>query len=268
MAVSAPSKQSLTWPAERDVEAADTLRSPVAQVSFEEAETSRLTLPGEKLAGFVPWWQPRITMAMRRDSTLLPVTLDEIIFQALQYSHFIRGQTNLPLISEEAIIEAAAEFDVSAFTQSRFSRTSEPIGNTLTAGPGRTRFRDNNWIHNAGVRRKTLTGASLELAQRYGVQRNNSDFLIPNPQSTTQLALRFSQPLLRGSGKVYNSSLIVLAEIDKDIAWDQLSRELQDHLVEVANSYWELYLQCAILLQRQRHFERAQRDLGGIGKSR
>ena len=62
------------------------------------------------------------------------------------------------------------------------------------------------------------TGGRVELAQRYGYQRNNSDFLIPNPQSTTQLALRFSQPLLRGSGKFYNSSLIVLAEIDKAVA--------------------------------------------------
>jgi outer membrane protein TolC len=62
---------------------------------------------------------------------------------------------------------------------------------------------------------------------------------------------------LRGKGKVYNSSLIVLAQIDKNIAWHQFSRELQDHLVEVANGYWELYLQRAVLLQRERHFARA-----------
>lgn len=235
----------------------DKVQTRVAIAAHETPKGPGMTELQVALTGFVPWWEKEIGKPQRIDSQLMPVTLDDMILQAVQYSHFIQAQSNLPLMSEEAILEAAAEFDISAFTESRYTRTSEPIGNRLTAGPGRTRFRDKNWSYEGGIRKKTYNGAALEVGQRYGYQRNNSDFLNPNPQSTAQLALRFSQPLLRGSGKVYNSSLIMLAQFDKNIAWDKFSRELQNHLVEVSSAYWELYLQRAILLQRERHFDRA-----------
>ena len=67
-----------------------------------------------------------------------------------------------------------------------------------------------------------------------------------------------TQPLLNGAGRNYNSSLIVLAEIDTDIARDQMVKELQNVLLEVHKGYWDLYLQRAALLQRRRLYAQAE----------
>jgi outer membrane protein len=65
---------------------------------------------------------------------------------------------------------------------------------------------------------------------------------------------------------VYNTSLIVLAELDTRVAHDELSRQLQSHLLEVSRAYWGLYRERAILVQRLHFFEQAKRiadDLKG-----
>ena len=138
-------------------------------------------------------------------------------------------------------MEAQADFDPRAFMESKFVRTSDPVGNVLTTG-GPSRFRDHDWDYTAGVRKRTRFGGTLELAQQFGYQDNNSDFFRPRQQGTARLALSFTQPILRGRGRVYNSSLVVLAEIDAGMAWDQLSAQLQEHLLEVTHTYWGLYL--------------------------
>src|SRR6185503_14646903 len=51
----------------------------------------------------------------------------------------------------------------------------------------------------------------------------------------------------------------LLARIDTDTAQDEFSRQLQDHLLEVTRTYWELYLNRAVLLQkRQVHSQAVQ----------
>ena len=50
----------------------------------------------------------------------------------------------------------------------------------------------------------------------------------------------------------YNTSRIVLAQIDAGIAWHQFYGNLQHHLVQVAQAYWQLYLERVRLLQQQR----------------
>jgi len=214
---------------------------------------------------FQPWWANVVNQQMRRTSTPLPVTLDSLIVSALHNSAQIKVFSDLPLIRETAITEADAAFDWHAFMESRWNDISEPVGNTLTTG-GPPRFRDEQWTHSAGVRRKNTVGGRFEAAQRIGHQSNNSVFFLPNNQGTSRLTLSYTQPLLRGAGRVYNTSLTVLAGIDAKIAKDEFSRQLQSHLLEVTRAYWGLHLERAALLQKRRVYERAMttlRDLEG-----
>ena len=96
------------------------------------------------------------------------------------------------------------------------------------------------------------------MSQRIGYENSNSDFFLPTQQGTARLTLRYDQPLSRGAGRLYNTSLIVLAKIDSRIAWAEFESELQDYLLQVSNSYWNLYLDRASVMQKQRNFERAQ----------
>jgi outer membrane protein TolC len=209
-------------------------------------------------AGFTPWWQADITRTQRQGVATLSLELDALLIEALQFSPQVQAIRETDFIRSTAIVEAEAEFDVRAFMESKFVRTSDPVGDDLTAGPNKTRFRDSTWYYYAGARRRTNSGATMELSQRLGYRDNNSVFLNPTQQGNTRLSLSFTQPLLHGAGRTYNQSRIVLAQLDTRAARDEVTIGLQNHLVEVTQSYWDLYLRRAVLRQKQHHYGRGR----------
>ena len=194
---------------------------------------------------------------VRASAHVLPVNLDLMVIGALEFSPQVMAIRTDPLIRQTAIVEEQAEFDWRAFIETKYDDLSDPVGNTLTTG-GAPRFRDNNFSSSAGLRKRTTKGGEFEISQRIGYQDNNSNFFVPTQQGTARLELNFTQPLLAKSGTAYNSSRIVLAEIESNIAEDELSSQLQDHLLKVTESYWELHRSRAILLQKARVLTRAE----------
>ena len=203
------------------------------------------------------WWQPMVSLELRPDATARPLSLEEVIVMTLQHSKQVRVFADLPMIRATSVVEADASFDWSAFLDTRWDDTSDPVGNSLTAGTGISRFRDHRWTGSGGLRKRTRTGGTAELSQQYGAQWNNSQFFIPNQQGTSRLVLNFTQPILRGKGRVYNQSLMVLADLDKRIADDEFNRQLQSHLLETTRAYWALYLERGVLLQKLNSYSRA-----------
>jgi len=202
------------------------------------------------------WWDPQVVRPLRKNSEPLNLTLESVVVGTLMHSPQVRVISDFPIIRRAAIIEAQSAFDVRNFAESRYVGTSDPVGSTLTTG-GAPRFIDQNWTNAMGLRRRTLTGAQFEASQRIGYEDNNSIFFVPTEQGTAKLSLSLTQPLLNGRGQAYNTSVIVLAEIDLKIARDQLSKELQTMLVEIHRGYWELYLERAALLQKRKLYQEA-----------
>ncbi|MCA9053197.1 MAG: TolC family protein [Planctomycetaceae bacterium] len=203
------------------------------------------------------WWDQFIVEPLRSDVTTLPLTLEQTLVRTLHCSHQVRVFSELPLIRETAITEADAAFDWTAFLESRWRDLSDPVGSTLTAGPGVTRYQDHHYTFSGGVRKKTITGAQIEGRQDFGFQDTNSTFFVPDPQGTSRIALSFTQPLMRGRGEIYNTSLICLAGIDTEIARDEFMRQLQSHLLEVTRAYWALHLERGVLYQKLNSYRRA-----------
>jgi outer membrane protein TolC len=108
------------------------------------------------------------------------------------------------------------------------------------------------------VRRRTTSGGRFEAYQEFGRESSNSVFFQPNDQGTSQLTLSYSQPILRGAGRIYNSSLILLAQIDAGAARDEFSRQLQSQLLDVSEAYWSLFQQRSALMQKQRLLDRGR----------
>ncbi|MFV2065455.1 MAG: TolC family protein [Pirellulales bacterium] len=214
------------------------------------------SMPGD----FDPWWQHSVTAPLTPSLAPYSVDVESLILQALQFSSYVRAISDTPLVRETAVIEAEADFDVRAFMESKYDDLSTPVGNLLETG-GPSRFRDNKWTYVAGVRKRSWIGGNLEVSQRFGYQDNNSNFFVPTQQGTGRLSLSYTQPLLRGQGYAVNTSVIVLAEIDSTVAWDQFSELMQDQLLDVTQAYWELYMWRSILLQRERHLGQAQKIL-------
>jgi outer membrane protein len=204
------------------------------------------------------WWAEMATRPLRESQGREALTLDQAMTRALAHSFQIKVFSELPQIRETAIVEADAVFDWTQFVDTRWNDRSDPIGSSLTAGPGVTRFLDQQLAGKAGLKKKTTTGAQVEIAQNFGYQDNNSIYFIPAPQGTARLTLGFTQPLLRGSGQAYNTSLTYLASIDKDIADDELCRQIQGHLLEVSRAYWATYFERGLLYQKLRSYRRAE----------
>jgi len=206
------------------------------------------------------WWAAAVAKRLLPSPHARPVTLDNLVLSALLYSPKVRAISDMPLIRELEICEAQARFDVTAFWDTKFDNISDPVGNVLTTG-GPPRLREDIWDGAAGLRKRTSHGGDLELAQKIGYHTSNSTFFLPHEQGNARLTFSFNQPLLNGAGKTYNCGRVVLAQVDSEIAWDQLAVQLRDHLLEVVRSYWRLYAERAIFVQRQRHLCRAREIL-------
>lgn len=202
------------------------------------------------------WWEPAVQSPLRPSAQSVNISLESLLVKALDYSSQIKVYSDVPMIRQTSIVEAQAAFDPAAFLNSRWDDQNDPVGNTLTTG-GAPRYLNHQYSGAAGMRQRTKTGGKVEVAERVGFQNTNSTFFVPNPQGTSKLVLNYTQPLMRGRGREYNQSLIVLASIDKDVAEDEFSRQLQTHLLEVSRAYWGLYLERALLAQKRQSLERA-----------
>lgn len=200
------------------------------------------------------WWTPLSGRAILNEPNVRPIDLDHLLIGALAHSPRILGIADAPLIQETTIVEAAAAFDPQSFLDTKFRSISDPVGNTLTTG-GPSRLMEKNWEMSAGIRKKTERGGTVELTQQLGTLSNNSVFLVPERQGNARFSLSYTHPILRGAGKAYNQSLIVLAELDTRQAAETAVADIQSHLQEVAVAYERLKLHRASLLQKQRLIE-------------
>lgn len=211
--------------------------------------------------GYTTWWDSPVRKPLNAGSDPIYVDIASLCVSALQNSVYVKAITAAPQIQHQELVKENAEFDWRVFLQSTYDDVNEPIGSRLTTGNNDDRFKDKQWSMDGGARRRNRLGGNVEIFQRFGTQDNNSTFLVPNPQRTSRLEMRFTQPLMRGAGRTYNESQIVLARIQHDMTTDELAGELQKHLVKVTETYWELYRARAEFLQRAKLLASAQKIL-------
>ncbi len=200
-----------------------------------------------------PWWSGLVRESMFTTASE-KITPDYLVYQALQTSPFIRAISRDPLIREQEVTEAHAEFDPELFAKTLYDDRMDPVGNTLTTSE---RFlKENIWTGQAGIRRKMQTGGDVEVSQKLGFENSNARFFSPQDQGTATISIDVNQPLLRGGGRVYNRSQILLAEASQQAAWQTFLVGFQDELIKIGESYWNLNYRRGILLQKQRNVKR------------
>ncbi len=244
--------------------------SLTAQVTDSEAfYAEQLTDPVSQPApASKHWWSDVVSNQMFEGTSPVEVDLNRLLVLALQSSEQLKVYSETPLIRETAVTEAEAAFDWAKYLNGVWEDIDVPVGSSLTVGGNASRFEDHNLGATAGLRRKTLTGAEIDISQRIGHQNTNSNFFIPNDQGTAELAVSIRVPLLRGRGRIYNSSLQCLACIDTDTARTEFQRQLQSHLLEVIRAYWALYLERAASAQKVRLTEATKEILSRIQSRR
>lgn len=219
-----------------------------------QAEAKPITVP----ADYAPWWIRGQRSALGSQGSKQSVSLESLFERALRHSSQIRVFSDLPLIRETGIQEAAGAFDTNAFLQTKFDHRNDPVGSTLTTGNS-SRFREDDFSVEGGVRKKLITGTEVSLTQEIGRTENNSIYFVPDPQTRAQLTLSVVQPLLRGAGTGYNKATMQIARIDSEVAMSEFIRQSESHLLEITRTYWALYAARVTYLQKQKLVEETSR---------
>jgi len=235
---------------------APTAAAPIGAVApsvdRQQSSSQNVGSPNEMVpaAQSIPWWQRRgLEMLLVADgSKVQQVDLEQLIWQSMQYSPRIQSILLVPKIQRTDINAALGQLDPRRFAQTNYHDTSDPVGNTLTTG-GPTRLNEQFWENSVGIRDQNLRGGKTELSQMFDARDNNSLFFIPKNQADTKLSLNYTQPLMRGSGRYYNTSSIRLAGIKTRESIATANQELQKHAMDITDSYWDLVLQRYLLAQ-------------------
>lgn len=206
---------------------------------------------------FVPWWQDLSLQPLLSSDKQLACQFDleQLVWLSMQHSPRVQSILIVPQIQRTESNVAAGEFDPRRFGQSIYHNTSDPVGNTLTTG-GPTRLNEEFWQNSIGIRDRNVLGGKTELSQAIDARDSNSLFFQPNNQADTKLSLNYTQPLMRGSGRFYNTSAIQLAGIKTQETIATANRELQFHAMDVISAYWELTLNRYLLAQARISQER------------
>ncbi|MEL6466196.1 MAG: TolC family protein [Pseudomonadota bacterium] len=197
------------------------------------------------------WWVGR---AHRGD--LLPgergraISLPDTVYSTVQNSYQIAAFGDLPAIRGTAIQEAKGRFVPEIFADASAERTNEFATSPADAGGSERLIRDETDVE-FGVRSRLKTGGEISLSQRFTTIDTNDTSFIPGKQSTSETALTYVQPLLRGGGVTYNDIPRRIANMDTQIAVEEFHRQASAHLLEVERAYWNLYVARAVFVQRQ-----------------
>lgn len=222
-------------------------------------DASSLQANPDSLAEGNTWWKSKVVSPLVENATEQPVDTNSLVYATLQNSPRIRAISQRPLILEQQIVEAEADFDPITFVRSQFEDREDPVGDALSVTKdGSDYLKDHNWTGDIGIRKKLKTGASYELSERLGFQNSNSNFFTPQDQGTATLALNVNQPLMKGRGKYYNESQILIAQATSGAAWDTFTAELQDEIQKTVFAYWDLYFDRSVYLQKQRNVARGE----------
>ncbi|MEM6331363.1 MAG: TolC family protein [Planctomycetota bacterium] len=204
----------------------------------------------------VAWWGGLVGQPLRGDGRPVALDLPALMEATLRCSARVAAfESRRWAVAEETTIAEAA-FDPTTYANTRFDDTSDPVGNALQTG-GPPRLNEHIWNGEAGLRRRLTTGANVSLGQQLGHWNSNSLFFTPNNQGSSRLGMQLSQPLLRGRGRAYNLSFVVETSLAGERAAADYLLALQSQLAEVGAAYWSLTERRAVLLQVQRHVERA-----------
>ncbi len=201
------------------------------------------------LSEYTPWWTEKVTEPLTALAHNSDETVVSLFRRTVRHSSQIRVFSDLPLIRKTSIQEADGAFDFRIYAGGKYSDIDEFSGNDLQTG-GPLRYKEKEASVNYGIKKRFSTGGEIDLGQEIGSFDTNSVYLNPVDQAKTRTNLTFTQPLLKGVGPDYNLSTIKLAETDHKSAEAELVRQLESHLLEVARSYWGLFFERSILIQK------------------
>lgn len=211
---------------------------------------------------------PPRTLADSQIPEYRDLTLEEVIHQGLANSRVmhelggtvLRSPGNFHTAYDPAIqetdpalgVEAALSAFDAQFTTSLFAEKNDRALNNQFFGGGTRLLQQNAGVHQMQLSKRSVTGAELSARQLIEFDGNNAPGnLFPNAW-TVKVEGEVRQPLLQGSGLVYNRIAgptktpgvyngVLIARLDADVELTEFEVAVRDLVSNLENTYWDLY---------------------------
>ncbi|MGR3293147.1 MAG: TolC family protein [Candidatus Scalindua sp.] len=198
------------------------------------------------------------------DMKFLNMTLKDCIILAVHNNYEIKIAKLEPMMTGKDITVAKSKFDPTLTIKADRDVGETPTVNTLVTGLGSefeiSEFKQEINTLQAMIEKPFETGGTFTLDFNSSPHTfiDPSPFNPLNPQSTSSIEAKLSQPLLKGAGIFYNMSEIYIARNNKE----KSILDLKETAIEVINSvqtaYWELVKTIEELRVRNKSLESAE----------
>jgi outer membrane protein TolC len=169
----------------------------------------------------------------------------------VQYSKLSSDVARLLKRGEEALYEPVGFMGIREEGRSRQRTPDERLQNTMTAGTAI--LNENAHSEEVGIRKKLPTGAEVALSYKVARKSNNliGQTSAYDAEYNTLLNLTLKQPLLRNAGRAVTETDRLVADLEHQIALQQLTQQTLKSSVEGLNLYWQLHRAQETLKLRQ-----------------
>ena len=170
---------------------------------------------------------------------------DNVLYLSLEDAVELALRRNLSLIAQRYDFSRSAEiirgnlgiYDLFTSATYSFADQESLAGSELDGAPVVQSERQN---FNFDLSQLTPYGGTATFRYTSSRDASNSAFLTFNPQYPVTLNLGFTQPLLRGRGKLATNRDLILARTDHLISLETFRSQVIDTVERVENAYWQL----------------------------
>ncbi len=195
-----------------------------------------------------------VQLTAKNNPNVLTFSLKEIIERTLKSNISIAVQNFRSKIKQEEITERKADFDHNISGEFNANGNRRQLASSF-ANPNITN--DLNHFWQIGVNKKFVTGTEYEVTYEAQRDTTNSLFSGLNPQYSSELILRITQPLLKGFGIDNNKKDIYIANNNLDISDHEFRSKVIEIISQAENVYWDLVFSIDDLSVKRQSIDRA-----------
>jgi outer membrane protein TolC len=184
----------------------------------------------------------------------LSFSLKDIIGKTLQGNISIAVQEYQSKIRTQQITEQDAVFDHNIFGEFNANGTRRQVASAF-ANPAVSN--DLNHLWNLGVNKRFVTGTEYSVSYEAQRDTTNSVFAGLNPQYSSELVLKITQPLLKGFGIDNNKKDIYIASNNLEISDHEFTNKVIDIISNAEEVYWDLVFSIDDLKVKKQSIARA-----------
>jgi outer membrane protein len=180
---------------------------------------------------------------------IVRMSLQEIVHRAIMNNHDVKVAAYQPGIEGARVIEAAANFDPTFFTNLQYAQkhdlTGGEIFNSFTGEAPFTAFTNDSdqGTLQTGIQENLGSGAQVQLQYQSMYNWFSPQTTQFNPFYESDLTLSITQPLLKNFGYDVNHAQIVINQLNQRISQLEFRKAVEQNVADIEKAYWQLVQQ-------------------------